>query len=85
VVDLAAKRVERIRRRSSVHWSPFPSPFDSEEEAIEMANSNAYGLSATIWTENLKRAHRVSATGKEWDHLGELLVCSATFARHSVA
>jgi aminomuconate-semialdehyde/2-hydroxymuconate-6-semialdehyde dehydrogenase len=36
-------------------------PFDSEEEAIEYANSNAYGLSATIWTENLKRAHRVSA------------------------
>jgi aminomuconate-semialdehyde/2-hydroxymuconate-6-semialdehyde dehydrogenase len=36
-------------------------PFDSEEEAISFANSNAYGLSATIWTENLKRAHRVAA------------------------
>ena len=35
-------------------------PFDTEEEAINYANSNAYGLSATIWTENLKRAHRVS-------------------------
>lgn len=35
-------------------------PFDTEEEAIKYANSNAYGLSATIWTENLKRAHRVS-------------------------
>jgi len=34
--------------------------FDTEEEAINYANSNAYGLSATIWTENLKRAHRVS-------------------------
>ena len=40
------------------------SPFDTEDEAIEMANSNAYGLSATIWTENLKRAHRVSAKVK---------------------
>ncbi len=35
-------------------------PFDKEEEAIGYANSNAYGLSATIWTENLKRAHRVA-------------------------
>jgi aminomuconate-semialdehyde/2-hydroxymuconate-6-semialdehyde dehydrogenase len=36
------------------------APFDTEEEALTMANSNAYGLSATLWTENLKRAHRVA-------------------------
>jgi aminomuconate-semialdehyde/2-hydroxymuconate-6-semialdehyde dehydrogenase len=36
-------------------------PFDTEEQAIDHANSTSYGLSATIWTENLKRAHRVSA------------------------
>lgn len=35
-------------------------PFDTEEEAIQFANSTAYGLSATLWTENLKRAHRVA-------------------------
>lgn len=35
-------------------------PFDSEEEVISFANSSAYGLSATVWTENLKRAHRVA-------------------------
>lgn len=35
-------------------------PFDTEEEAIAEANSTAYGLSATLWTENLKRAHRVA-------------------------
>lgn len=35
-------------------------PFDKDEEAIALANSTAYGLSATIWTENLKRAHRVA-------------------------
>ena len=35
-------------------------PFDTEEEVIGFANATAYGLSATIWTENLKRAHRVS-------------------------
>jgi aminomuconate-semialdehyde/2-hydroxymuconate-6-semialdehyde dehydrogenase len=36
-------------------------PFSSEEEVIKYANSTDYGLSATIWTENLKRAHRVAA------------------------
>ncbi|HEV8591484.1 MAG TPA: aldehyde dehydrogenase [Pyrinomonadaceae bacterium] len=36
-------------------------PFDTEEEVLEYANSVRYGLSATVWTENLSRAHRVSA------------------------
>ena len=36
-------------------------PFDSEAEVISYANSVRYGLSATVWTENLSRAHRVSA------------------------
>ena len=35
-------------------------PFDTQEEALEYANSTAYGLSATIWTENIKRAHHVA-------------------------
>jgi aminomuconate-semialdehyde/2-hydroxymuconate-6-semialdehyde dehydrogenase len=35
-------------------------PFDTEQEAIELANATAYGLSATVWTENLKRAHNIS-------------------------
>ncbi len=35
-------------------------PFDSEKEVIEYANSSGYGLAATIWTENLNRAHRVA-------------------------
>lgn len=39
-------------------------PFDTEEEVIGYANSTPYGLSATIWTENLKRAHRVAAKVK---------------------
>jgi aminomuconate-semialdehyde/2-hydroxymuconate-6-semialdehyde dehydrogenase len=36
-------------------------PFNSEAEAINAANSTPYGLAATLWTENLRRAHRVSA------------------------
>jgi aminomuconate-semialdehyde/2-hydroxymuconate-6-semialdehyde dehydrogenase len=39
-------------------------PFDTEEEVIGYANSTTYGLSATIWTENLKKAHRVSSKVK---------------------
>jgi aminomuconate-semialdehyde/2-hydroxymuconate-6-semialdehyde dehydrogenase len=39
-------------------------PFDTEEEVIKAANATDYGLSATIWTENLKKAHRVSAQVK---------------------
>lgn len=38
------------------------TPFDTEEEALMMANSTVYGLSATIWTSDLKRAHRVADT-----------------------
>jgi len=35
-------------------------PFDTEEEALMMANSTQYGLAATVWTSNLKKAHRVA-------------------------
>ena len=34
--------------------------FDTEEEAISMANDSVYGLSANIWTENIRRAHRIA-------------------------
>lgn len=36
------------------------TPFDTEEEVLMMANSVKYGLSATVWTSNLQRAHRVA-------------------------
>ncbi len=36
------------------------TPFDSEDEVLNYANSVEYGLSATVWTENLSRAHRVA-------------------------
>lgn len=36
------------------------TPFDTEEEVLMMANSTKFGLAATVWTENLTRAHRVA-------------------------
>src|SRR5690606_37233319 len=36
------------------------TPFDSDEEALELANNTRYGLAAYIWTNNLKRAHNFS-------------------------
>lgn len=35
-------------------------PFESEEEAITMANDVAYGLAGYVWTENMQRGLRVS-------------------------
>ncbi len=36
-------------------------PFESEDEVLHYANSVPYGLSATIFTQNLSRAHRMAA------------------------
>ena len=36
------------------------APFDSEEEAVAMANDTKYGLAASVWTTNLRRGHRVA-------------------------
>lgn len=35
-------------------------PFDTEEEAVRMANDTDYGLAAAIWTDSLERGHRVA-------------------------
>lgn len=49
-------------------------PFDTEEEAIRIANATEYGLSGSIWTKDLGRALRVAKAVKS----GVLSVNSST-------
>jgi aminomuconate-semialdehyde/2-hydroxymuconate-6-semialdehyde dehydrogenase len=44
-------------------------PFDSEEEAVRLANDTRYGLAAAVWTQDLQRGHRVAQqmrVGMSW-------------------
>jgi len=36
-------------------------PFDTVDEVVALANDTAYGLAATVWTQNVQRAHNVAA------------------------
>jgi len=35
-------------------------PFDSEEQAVELANGTGYGLAGAVWTKDIHRGHRVA-------------------------
>ena len=54
-------------------------PFDDEADAIALANDTPYGLSGSIWTENLSRAMRVSRAVEA----GNLSVNSHSSVRYS--
>ncbi|GGY94902.1 2-hydroxymuconic semialdehyde dehydrogenase [Streptomyces nitrosporeus] len=44
-------------------------PFDTEEEAVALANDTEYGLAASVWTDDLRRGHRVAQAmnvGMSW-------------------
>jgi aldehyde dehydrogenase (NAD+) len=57
-------------------------PFRDEEEAIELANATRYGLAAGIWSQNVKRAHRVARridAGSVWINLYRAITFNSPF------
>lgn len=57
-------------------------PFDSEEDVVQMANDNQYGLGAGIWTQNIQRAHRIAnkiSAGMVWINNYRKVSASAPF------
>ena len=45
------------------------TPFENDQQVVDYANSTEYGLSASVWTQNLSRAHRLAArinSGTVW-------------------
>ena len=59
LVECASEDTETLRIEM---FDPVMSliPFDTEEEAISMANNSLFGLGSGVFTQNIARAHRVS-------------------------
>ena len=59
------------------------STFETEEEVIRLANNTEYGLAASLWTQNLARAHTVASSieaGTVWVNCNVVLDESQPFA-----
>ncbi|WP_019240968.1 MULTISPECIES: aldehyde dehydrogenase family protein [Bacillus] len=60
-------------------------PFDTEEEALTIANDTAYGLGAGVWTSNLERAHRMIRSiesGNVWVNTYRVVGTELPFGGH---
>ncbi|HEV7750825.1 MAG TPA: aldehyde dehydrogenase [Baekduia sp.] len=56
--------------------------FDTEDEAVALANSSEFGLAAGVWTESVRRAHRVAhrlQAGSVWVNTYRMVAPNAPF------
>jgi aldehyde dehydrogenase (NAD+) len=63
-------------------------PFDDEAEAIELANGTRFGLAAGVWTQDVKRAHRVARqlqAGTVWINLYRAVTYNSPFGGYKAS
>jgi acyl-CoA reductase-like NAD-dependent aldehyde dehydrogenase len=63
-------------------------PFDTEEEAIAIANDSEFGLAGAVWTQNVARAHRVASqvrAGTFWINTYKVINVASPFGGYDAS